>query len=151
MNDNYNQDLFRQNESYESDLALERHKASTYLEGVEYKRDVCLGGVWERLKITSAAGEKSIGRPMGLYDTLNVPRMDEIMPDDTEDAKDEVARELCRMCDLCDIIPSRIMVLGLGNRDLTPDAVGTAAAAYVYVALFSSAATASPSATLKVL
>ena len=116
---------------FDSDLAMERRKASTYVEGVEYKRDVCIGGVWERLKLTSTAGEKNIGRPIGLYDTLTLPRMDTIMPDDIEDAKDEIARELCRMCDLSDISPERILVVGLGNRDLTPDAIGPASASEV--------------------
>ena len=115
-------------DSFDSDLALERRRMSTYVEGVEYRRDVCFGGVWERIKVTSEAGEKSLGRPMGLYDTLTLPAMDSIMPDDIEDAKDEMARELCRMCDLCDISPMRILVVGLGNRELTPDAIGTAAA-----------------------
>lgn len=113
---------------FDSDLAMERRRASTYVEGVEYKRDVCIGGVWERLKITSEAGEKNVGRPIGLYDTLTLPRMDTIMPDDIEDAKDEIARELCRMCDLCDVSPERILVVGLGNRDLTPDSIGPASA-----------------------
>ena len=113
---------------FDSDLAMERRKASTFVDGVDYRRDVCLGGVWERLKITSEAGVKNVGRPIGLYDTLTIPRMDTIMPDDLEDAKDEVARELCRMCDLCDVSVERILVVGLGNRDLTPDAIGPAAA-----------------------
>ncbi len=117
--------------TFDSDLALERRKASTYVEGVDYKRDVCIGGVWERLKVTSEAGEKNVGRPKGLYDTLTIPRMDTIMPDDIEDAKDEIARELCRMCDLCDISPERILVVGLGNRELTPDAIGPASASEV--------------------
>lgn len=113
---------------FDSDLAMERRKASTYVEGVDYKRDVCLGGVWERLKVTSEAGERNVGRPIGLYDTLTLPRLDTIMPEDIEDAKDEIARELCRMCDLCDVSPERILVVGLGNRELTPDAIGPAAA-----------------------
>lgn len=117
--------------AYESDLAMERQRASTYVEGVEYRRDVCLGGVWERLKITSEAGEKSIGRPMGLYDTLTIKRLDTIMPDDVEDAKEEIARELYRICDLCDISAQRILVVGLGNRDLTPDAIGPMSASEV--------------------
>ena len=116
------------NAKFESDLALERRKASTYVEGVDYKRDVCLGGVWERLKITSAAGERNIGRPIGMYDTLTIERMDQIIPEDIEDAKEEISRELCRMCDLCDISPERILVVGLGNRELTPDAIGPASA-----------------------
>ena len=117
--------------AFESDLAMERRKASTYVEGVEYRRDVGLGGVWERLKVTSDAGAQSIGRPIGLYDTLTLPRMDTIMPDDIEDAKDEIARELCRMCDMCDASTERIMVVGLGNRDLTPDSIGTRTAEIV--------------------
>lgn len=120
--------LFDNSWMHDSDLALERRRVSTYVEGVDYKRDTSIGGVWERIKVTSEAGEKSIGRPRGLYDTLTLPRMDSIMPDDIEDAKDEIARELCRMCDLCDIVPQRILVIGLGNRELTPDAIGTAAA-----------------------
>ena len=123
--------LYGTRDGFDSDLALERRRISTYVEGVDYKRDVSLGGVWERIKVTSEAGEKSIGRPMGLYDTLTIPDMASIMPDDLEDAKDEIARELCRMCDLGDISPSRILVIGLGNRDLTPDAIGPAAAAEV--------------------
>lgn len=113
---------------YESDLALERRRADTSLEGVEYRRDVCLGGVWERLKVTSSEGEKSIGRPVGLYDTLTLARMDKMMPDDVEDAKEEIARELGRICDLCDVSTERILVVGLGNRELTPDALGPLAA-----------------------
>lgn len=126
--DNYG---FYDSGEFDSDLALERRRASTFVDGVDYKRDVCIGGVWERIKVRNEAGEKNIGRPIGLYDTLTLPRMDTIMPDDIEDAKDEIARELCRMCDLCDISPHRILVLGLGNRELTPDAIGPASAAEV--------------------
>ena len=35
------------------------------------------------------------------------------------------------MCDLCDVSPERILVVGLGNRELTPDAIGPASAAEV--------------------
>ena len=79
--------LYGTRDAFDSDLALERRRISTYVEGVDYKRDVSLGGVWERIKVTSEAGEKSIGRPMGLYDTLTIPDMASIMPDDLEDAK----------------------------------------------------------------
>lgn len=126
-----NFDFMSSENFFNSDLALERRRADTTIEGVEYKRDVCLGGIWERLKITSEEGEKSIGRPIGLYDTLTVTRMDSITPEDIEDAKDEVSRELCRICDLCDIMPGRILVVGLGNRELTPDSLGPLAAGEV--------------------
>ncbi len=135
MNEIGNMRFTSRMDDFDSDLAMERKKASTYVEGVEYKRETSLGGVWERLKVTSAAGEQSIGRPMGIYDTLTVPMMDTIVPEDIEDAKDEISRELCRICDLSDIIPSRIMVVGLGNKELTPDAIGAYAAEEVEATL----------------
>ncbi len=120
--------IAKSTEEFDSDLAIERRRASTYVEGVELEREASAGGTWERLKITSEAGEKSIGRPLGIYDTLTVPPMDSIMPEDIEDAKDEIARELCRIFDSCGILPGRILIAGLGNRELTPDAVGTCSA-----------------------
>ena len=37
-----------------TDLAIERRRADLTLPGVDYKREIGLGGVWERIKITSA-------------------------------------------------------------------------------------------------
>ncbi len=115
-------------ESFDSDLAMERKKASTYVEGVDFTTETNSVGRWERIGITSEAGERLIGRPMGQYDTLTLPFMESILPEDIEDAKDEIARELCNMCDMNDISPERIMVVGLGNRELSPDAIGSYAA-----------------------
>lgn len=107
-----------------SDLAAERHRASPAVNGVDFRREKIEIGSWERITISSAAGAKSIGRPMGIYDTLNLPRMCDLDCDEIDEAKNEVAKGLCRICDADGIMPERIMVVGLGNRDLTPDAVG---------------------------
>lgn len=114
-----------------TDLACERRRANVSIDGVDYKKEVGIGGVWERIRISSAEGEKSIGRPRGIYDTLKVQRMDLIDEESIEDAQDEVARELCYLCDREEIIPERILVVGLGNGALTPDSVGTKSAARV--------------------
>lgn len=107
-----------------SDLAVERRRADTELRGVQFKRQRCAVGEWERILITDEEGAKSIGRPMGSYDTLTVGRMDHFDSDRIDDAADEVARQLCLMCDRISVYPDRILVVGLGNRELTPDAVG---------------------------
>lgn len=111
-----------------SDLAAERRRADAAISGVEFRRDKTDGGVWERLVISSEEGARSIGRPMGIYDTLNLSPMCEMDCDEVEDAKNEVAKELCRILDARGICPERILVVGLGNRSLTPDAVGPLAA-----------------------
>ena len=110
--------------NYDSDLALERRGVNTSIDGVDYKRERSLGGVWERITIKSDAGAQSIGRPIGIYDTLTLSRMDTLDPEEIDDAKEEIARELCNIFEREDIHPGRILVVGLGNGDLTPDAIG---------------------------
>ncbi len=107
-----------------SDLALERRKADTDIAGVEYRKERADIGFWEKLRITSEEGARSIDRPMGIYDTLTLPRICELDCDEIDDAKNEVAKGLCRICDACEINPERILVVGLGNSELTPDAIG---------------------------
>ncbi len=107
-----------------TDLALERRRADTTLEGVEYSKEIGIFGTWERIKITSEAGAKSIGRPIGIYDTLDTSKMEMLDEEEIDDSIDEIARELCYLCDTEDIIPERILVAGLGNPSLTPDSLG---------------------------
>ena len=107
-----------------SDLALERHRADTDLAGVELRRERASVGVWERIKISTEAAAASIERPIGHYHTLTLPDMHTLDLAASEDAKDEISRELCRLCEYSSILPDRILVVGLGARDLTPDSVG---------------------------
>ncbi len=108
----------------ESDLACERRRANASVAGISYKCERCPSGSWERICISSEEGSKSIGRPIGNYDTLNTGRLDLLDLDGADDAKNEVAAELCRLFDKNGISPERILVVGLGNKALTPDAVG---------------------------
>ena len=107
-----------------TDLACERRRANTDIKGVDYKRETAIGGAWERIRITSKEGAECIGRPIGIYDTLELERMDLMDLEAIDDAADEIARELCYMCDSLGVVPDRILVVGLGNAELTPDAVG---------------------------
>ena len=111
-----------------TDLALERRRADTELEGVDYKKERCTVGVWERIRITSKEGAKSIGRPEGRYDTLSLEMIDKMDAEESADAAEEVAKELCLLCDRNRVLPERILVVGLGNGQLTPDSIGVKAA-----------------------
>lgn len=87
----------------------------------EYKEE-------SELKITKVVietmnGAKAMGKPVGTYVTLEAPAM--ILPD--EDYHEEISRELANQ--LKQIIPGidrelSVMVVGLGNRDVTADALG---------------------------
>ena len=111
-----------------SDLACERHRADVRVEGIEYRREHSPVGHWERIRVTSETGEKSLGRPKGCYDTLHTDRFDLMDECTVDDASDEIARELCRLCEIYDILPERILVAGLGNSRLSPDSLGPATA-----------------------
>lgn len=112
-----------------TDLALEMR------ESVEESAGECRGVSVEEdyreeseIKITKVTietmnGSKAMGKPMGSYITLEAPAMTQ--PD--ENYHQEISEELARQ--LKEIIPGiekeiSIMVVGLGNRDVTADALG---------------------------
>ena len=114
----------RGEEEFFTDLAAERHRADLDVAGISLEKEKRGHFLWERIKVSSEEGERSIGRPMGNYDTLTLPRLELMDEEEVFDAVDEVSRELCHLCEENGILPERILVLGLGNRELTPDAIG---------------------------
>lgn len=74
------------------------------------------------VKIKTENGARAMGRPQGIYITLEAPNMS--VPD--EDYHKEISRELSRH--LKALLPKKedmkVLVVGLGNRDITPDALG---------------------------
>lgn len=111
-----------------TDLAAERRRADIDIPGVDYVKEKVRVGYWEKIRISTKKGAESIGRPIGLYDTLQLGQIDRLDCDQIEDAKDEIAGGICRMLDMSEIFPGRIVICGLGNPYLTPDAIGHEAA-----------------------
>ena len=107
-----------------TDLAIERRRADSVIPGIEYWEEKRHKLHWERVKISTKTGADSIGRPIGIYDTISCERFDRLDNRQVEEMKDEMARELCCIFEECEIFPGRILVAGLGNPDLTPDSLG---------------------------
>lgn len=112
-----------------TDLALEARESAE--EGAEELRGVSVEEDYHKdsdVKITkvvisSKNSAKLLGKPVGTYVTLEAPAMTQ--PDD--DYHKEISQELARQ--LKEIIPGMdrelsVMVVGLGNRDVTADALG---------------------------
>lgn len=108
----------------ESDLACERRRADISLPGVLFTCENSGAFKWEKIRIISDEGARSIGRPIGNYDTLTINKLTGLDEEDIEDASNEIAKELCIMVDRLGIKPDRLLIACLGNRDLTPDSVG---------------------------
>ena len=110
-----------------TDLALEareRFEEDAEIRGVsveeqyDEKRDIRLTKVF----IESENGAKAMGKPIGTYITLEAPKLSD--PD--EDYHREVSETLAEyLKELLGTGQERsVLVVGLGNRDVTPDALG---------------------------
>ena len=75
-----------------------------------------------RVRVTSPTGAASIGKPMGNYITLEVPRIRENDQELYENTCKALAKELTGIMSLGR--KSTILVVGLGNWNVTPDALG---------------------------
>ena len=112
-----------------TDLALEAResieKAQEGLHGIsveEYDREEIQVHI-TKVVISSKNGAKAMNKPMGNYITLEAPAMQEADEDYHRGISEELAKQIR------DIIPGAdteqsILVVGLGNRDVTADALG---------------------------
>lgn len=120
------------NKSIRTDLALEAHefiqesnsrnKEQIDAGGVEVENDGTEQIRITRVRITNEKGEKALGKPIGTYITLEVPDLrynDEALYEQTCKF---LAKELSSILELRD--DSIILVVGLGNWNVTPDALG---------------------------
>ena len=85
-----------------------------------------------RVVVETENGAKMMGKPVGTYLTIEAPNM--AVPD--EDYHREISKKLAE--DIKELIPERkeevsVLVVGLGNREVTPDALGPYVADHLHV------------------
>ncbi len=105
------------------EMYLESASESSEIEGVHAEEEKCGGGITlTRVRIENSDGEKKLGKNMGSYITID-------MPSELTD-KQTVYEEACRVCakELSALIDLKkddtVLVIGLGNRSITADALG---------------------------
>lgn len=119
-----------------TDLALESRerleaekdemRGVTCEEQYDEKRNVTI----TKVKIETENGAKSIGKPMGTYLTLEAPDM--VMPD--EGSHREISEVLSEQLKaLISKETESVLVVGLGNREVTPDALGPEVVGNLYI------------------
>lgn len=113
---------------FRTDLALERHEVikEDSPEGVESKTVNKNGITFTKIKVTNEAGAESLGKPMGTYVTAEIPSLISHSPVD-EEIVEAIGEELRKL------LPKEgtVLAVGLGNTDITPDAVGPESIAMV--------------------
>ena len=114
-----------------TDLALEANEqveeSDTKLKGIIVKEDYNkkLGVLVTRLTVTNKMGEKAINKPMGNYITIESPKL----ACGDEEYNNQVSEIIAK--NILELIKEHltkkklsILVVGLGNRDVTPDSLG---------------------------
>ena len=104
-----------------TDLALENAESiSRWAQGIIISEDIKDDAKITRIKITSEEGEKEIGKPKGTYINVDVPRFTAAAGLNKNTAK-------LLSCELDVLLPKNrtsVLVVGLGNTEITPDALG---------------------------
>lgn len=107
--------------NFRTDLALECRESlpENRIDGIESEAFATAGAQITRIKITNKNGCKAMGKPVGTYITAEIPPLGKYGSYDEE--------LLCALGEqLSSLLPKSgaVLSVGLGNEDITPDALG---------------------------
>lgn len=113
-------------ENIRTDLAVEAHEMvkeaeENHLDGIDVEEKEESGVRVTAINITNKKGEKILGKPMGRYITVEAPKL-KFSNEVYEKACLKVAEQLRRICNIDE--DAKTLVVGLGNKLITPDALG---------------------------
>ena len=118
--------------NFRTDLASERReiyqKANNLkeIDGIETNQEEIDENIKvERVKITNENGEKSIGKPKGDYITIDIKNLKIAQEEEINKAQNALTKELKKLIDEHVDSQGEILVVGLGNIYVTPDALRT--------------------------
>lgn len=109
-------------QNFRTDLALEMREHTGETPGVEITTEETDDIIVTWVEITDENGAAALNKPIGNYVTLESPAMKENAPEIHEEIAKILARKLGEMHNLGE--NATILVVGLGNRQVTPDALG---------------------------
>ena len=117
-----------------TDMAVEiRESLPERQEGVQCEeRETEAGLKLTWVKIQSQEGARAMGKPMGNYLTLETRQLEEVTPRQRAEFAREIGAELKKMMTE-DGNTRPVLIIGLGNRDVTPDALGPKVCEQVFV------------------
>lgn len=118
--------------NFRTDLALERrdlyNKANNIekdIDGIETQEEQVDEKIKvSRVKVTNRSGEEAIGKPQGNYITIDFKNLKVASIDEIQKASEAVTKELKILIEKHVQSNAPILIVGLGNIYVTPDALG---------------------------
>ena len=117
--------------NFRTDLALERRdiyqkvNKLQQIEGIESTEEEINENIKvSRVKIINQNGEQAIGKPVGNYITIDMKKLKLAGDEEIQKASETLSNELRKIIDLHTDKQGDILIVGLGNIYVTPDALG---------------------------
>ncbi len=117
--------------NFRTDMAVERtdiykkvNNIQKDINGIEAENELQKDIEISRVKITNEEGEKALAKPIGNYITLDVKNMKTADDEKIEEIAEAVANELRNVIGKHINDTEDILVVGLGNLEVTPDSLG---------------------------
>ena len=119
--------------NFNTDLADERrdiykqaNKIEDEIPGIEVENYVDGEDIKvSKVKIISEEGEKAIGKPIGTYITIDIKNLKIARDEEIQKASEAVTKELKELLAKHETSEQDVLVVGLGNIYVTPDALRT--------------------------
>ena len=118
--------------NFRTDLADERralyrkaNKIENEVNGVEVEEEKVSEKVKvTRVKITNEEGERAIGKVKGSYITIDINKINLLTDEEMDEASNTLSNELKKLIGEKIKFKEDVLVVGLGNEEVTPDALG---------------------------
>lgn len=124
--------MFSVSEQNRTDLALESANMAYAEEGlpdgINVKSYKSGGFAVTEVTVADKTASERIGKPVGKYLTLEPESSLELSPSDSDGYALEISRELAKLLKS----PERVLVVGLGNENITPDSLGPRVCSHIF-------------------
>ncbi|MBO8433711.1 MAG: GPR endopeptidase [Tyzzerella sp.] len=113
-------------QSIRTDLAIEARENidSKEVDGVKTIQKDYKSCTITHVEILNENGSETLGKPIGNYITIESTKMRENDIESHEDIIKKCSEYIKKLIDMNDVKPKNTLVVGLGNRYVTPDALG---------------------------
>ena len=109
-----------------TDLYKKANKIENEIDGIETEQENITDKIKvTRVKVTNEQGQQAIGKKKGCYVTIDIKNMNLITDEEIEKTANTLSDEIKKLVQNKIALKDEILIVGLGNEEVTPDALRT--------------------------